>query len=187
MLLPCTSSLFIKPDALIRTCAIIRGAIMAQYPSFWTRRRSAAILCGLQATTTKSRTAETSQNAGIIVAQVLSRRSGTNIPDFPDFGAYRARFLNLTNFCPENRRAPLTAPVQSCKITAGLRTDVDRGAPPLESAALPVYRTHLTGKEDAYGTFDKAAGGHGADSAAVRHSGFRRVHRHPDPLGQGEH
>ena len=37
----------------VRTCAIIRTAIMAQYPSFWTRRRSAAILCGLQATMAK--------------------------------------------------------------------------------------------------------------------------------------
>ena len=69
---------------------------MAQYPSFWTRRRTTppaggemaarperggtlAILCGLQATTTKSRTeggplpAETSQNAAIIVARVLSK------------------------------------------------------------------------------------------------------------------
>ena len=45
---------------------------MAQYPSFWTRRRSAAILFGLQATATKSRAVETSQNAGIIVAQVLN-------------------------------------------------------------------------------------------------------------------
>ena len=57
-----------SPESL-RTCAIIRGAAMAQYPSFWTRRRSAAILCGLQATTTKSRAAggplpaETSQSA----------------------------------------------------------------------------------------------------------------------------
>ena len=51
---------------------------MAQYPSFWTRRRSAAILCGLQA---KSRAVETSQNAGMIVAQVL--RTRVNGPSAP--------------------------------------------------------------------------------------------------------